>query len=73
MAAGFRGRPGVDSITARQTAYAMLDGSVTKQATLLSYMDVFLWVGIMFLICVPIVLIFIKTAKNKVSIADAAH
>jgi DHA2 family multidrug resistance protein len=73
MAAGVRQHAGIDSITARQTAYAMLDGAVTKQATLLSYMDVFLWVGIMFLVFVPIVLIFIKKAKSKISLADAAH
>jgi DHA2 family multidrug resistance protein len=73
MAAGVRQHTGIDSITARQSAYAMLDGAVTKQATLLSYMDVFLWVGIMFLVFVPVVLIFIKSAKNKISMADAAH
>jgi DHA2 family multidrug resistance protein len=73
LAAGARMHPGIDSITARQTAYAMLDGAVNKQATLLSYMDVFLWVGIMFLVFVPVVLIFIKKAKSKVSMADAAH
>jgi DHA2 family multidrug resistance protein len=72
MAASVR-HNGLDSITAKQTAYAMLDGAVTKQATLLSYMDVFLWVGLMFLVCVPIVLIFIKTSKAKVNLADAAH
>jgi DHA2 family multidrug resistance protein len=73
MTAGFRHRAGVDSVTARQTAYAMLDGSVMKQSTLLSYMDVFLWVGVMFLVCVPIVLIFIKKAKTKISMEDAAN
>jgi len=73
MAAGVRQHMGVDSITARQSAYTMLDGAVTRQATLLSYMDVFLWVGIMFLVFVPVVLIFIKSAKNKISMADAAH
>ncbi|NCD69959.1 DHA2 family efflux MFS transporter permease subunit [Mucilaginibacter agri] len=72
MAAGMR-HNGLDSLTSRQTAYAMLDGAVNKQATLLSYMDVFLWVGVMFLVCVPIVLIFIKTSKAKVNLADAAH
>jgi len=40
---------------------------------LLSYMDVFLWVGVMFLVFVPVVLIFIKRAKNTISLADAAH
>jgi DHA2 family multidrug resistance protein len=72
MAAGVRHR-GADSLTAVKTAYAMLDGAVTKQATLLSYMDVFLWVGIMFLVFVPVVLIFIKRAKTKVSLSEAAH
>jgi DHA2 family multidrug resistance protein len=73
MAVGMMQRPGMDSVTARQTAYAMLDGAVDKQATLLSYMDVFLYVGIIFLVCVPLVLLFIKNAKTKISMADAAH
>jgi DHA2 family multidrug resistance protein len=51
----------------------MLDGSVSLQATVLSYMDIFLYVGVMFLICVPMVLIFVKRSKSKVSMADAAH
>lgn len=73
MTAAVRQHSGLDSLSARSTAYTMLDGAVNKQATLLSYMDVFLWVGIMFLVCVPVVLAFVKTGKNKVSLADAAH
>ncbi|RYE15245.1 MAG: hypothetical protein EOP45_18670 [Sphingobacteriaceae bacterium] len=72
IAAGVHAR-GADVNTARQTAYAMLDGAVNKQATLLSYMDVFMWVGILFLVCVPLVLLLVKVAKSKVSLADAAH
>ncbi|MGI4020647.1 MAG: DHA2 family efflux MFS transporter permease subunit [Janthinobacterium lividum] len=72
MAAGFQAR-GVDLNTAKQTAYAMLDGAVNKQATLLSYMDVFMWVGVVFLFCVPLVLLLVKTSKSTVSLADAAH
>jgi len=64
---------GSDMMAAQTKAYAMMDGAVMKQATVLSYMDVFLWVGIMFLVCVPFVLLFIKNAKNKVNMADAAH
>lgn len=71
LAAGLMRRPGTDSITARQTAYAMLDGSLTRQATLLSYMDVFLWIGVLFLVFVPIVLIFIKKGQSKVAMVDA--
>jgi DHA2 family multidrug resistance protein len=58
---------------AKAAAYHMLDGSLTKQATLLSYMDVFLWIGVMFLCCVPFVLLFIKTARAKANIAEAMH
>jgi DHA2 family multidrug resistance protein len=54
-------------------AYQMLDGAVTKQSTLLSYVDVFLWVGILFLVCVPFILLFIKTARKKVEIAADMH
>lgn len=46
-------------------AYQLLEGSVMKQATVLSYMDVFLYIGILFLACVPFVLM-IKQGKNKV-------
>jgi DHA2 family multidrug resistance protein len=57
----------------QQRVYASFMGSIMKQATLLSYMDVFLYVGIMFLVFVPLVLLFVKRGKNKVSLADAAH
>jgi DHA2 family multidrug resistance protein len=72
MAAAVRHHSSVDSLTAKQTAYAMLDGAVNQQSAILSYMDVFLWVGIMFLVFVPVVLIFIKAGKNKISLAAAA-
>jgi len=72
IAAGMQAK-GMAPNTAMQTAYKMLDGSVTVQATILSYMDIFLYVGVMFLVFVPVVLIFIKKSKAKVSMADAAH
>jgi DHA2 family multidrug resistance protein len=72
LAAGVR-HQGLDSITARNTAYQMLEGAVYKQSTLLSYMDVFMWVGIVFLVCVPLVLLFVKASKSKINLADAAH
>lgn len=64
---------GMSSNTALGSAYQILDGSVTQQSTLLAYMDVFLWVGIMFLVCVPFVLLFIKTSKQKMQLAEAVH
>lgn len=49
------------SNNALQKAYTVIDYSVTKQAMVLSYMDVFLYIGLIFLICVPFVLMI----KNK--------
>ncbi|MCR8557355.1 DHA2 family efflux MFS transporter permease subunit [Mucilaginibacter sp. BJC16-A38] len=72
LAAGFRNR-GLDSLTSRNSAYQVLEGAVTKQATLLAYMDVFMFVGIVFVVFVPLVLLFVKRSKNKVNLADAAH
>ncbi|HZK65333.1 MAG TPA: hypothetical protein VFC34_14415 [Puia sp.] len=51
---------------AQKTSLQLLDRLVDLQATVLSYMDVFLWVGVMFLICVPFVIIFIKKSTHKV-------
>ncbi|HEV7779862.1 MAG TPA: DHA2 family efflux MFS transporter permease subunit [Chitinophagaceae bacterium] len=49
---------------ALQKAYKVLDGGVMKQAAVLSYMDVFLYIGLIFLICIPFVLL-IKTNKKR--------
>ena len=55
-----------------QIALASLYGSVMKQATLLAYMDVFLYIGILFLICAPLVLIFIKRGQANPAALKAA-
>jgi DHA2 family multidrug resistance protein len=57
---------------ALQDAYKVLDYSVTKQAMVLSYMDVFLYTGILFLICVPFVLMVRnkKKAAEKVDLSN---
>jgi MFS transporter, DHA2 family, multidrug resistance protein len=59
---------------ALQSAYKLLDLSVTKQATVLSYMDVFLYIGIMFLICIPFIMM-VKSNKlaPKAAVSEAAH
>ncbi|QEC69608.1 DHA2 family efflux MFS transporter permease subunit [Panacibacter ginsenosidivorans] len=72
IAAGMQAK-GMAPNVALKSAYTLMDGTVSVQATVLSYMDIFLYVGCMFLICVPFVLIFIKRSKAKVSMADAAH
>ncbi len=63
---------GIPSDVAQQKAYKALDLMVQKQAFLLSYMDVFLYIGIFFLICMPIILM-VKTAKKKFKLNEAMH
>lgn len=58
---------------ALKAGYAGLDRAVTKQAAVLSYMDVFMALGIMFLICVPFVLIVRGNKKKKVDLGEAMH
>jgi MFS transporter, DHA2 family, multidrug resistance protein len=63
---------GYSADVALKKAYQALDYAVLKQSTVLSYMDIFMYLGIMFLCCIPIIL-FIKKGKNKINPADAMH
>jgi DHA2 family multidrug resistance protein len=45
-------------------AFKALDYSVMKQAAVLSYMDAFLYIGLLFLVCIPFVL-FVRGKRNK--------
>jgi len=54
---------------AKAAAMQAIDSSVMGQVSVLSYMDVFLYIGIMFLICVPFILM-IKNAKAKVDMSS---
>lgn len=63
---------GFSANEAMQKAYQLFDLSILKQSTVLAYMDIFMALGIMFLCCIPIVLL-IKRSKNKVDISDAMH
>jgi len=65
-----RGMPPGDAVKA---SYAGLSGMVAKQAAVLSYMDVFLYLSIMFLVCVPFVLMVKGNKKKKVDLAEAMH
>ncbi|MCF2488972.1 DHA2 family efflux MFS transporter permease subunit [Dyadobacter sp. CY347] len=56
---------GMPADVALKSGYKILDYTVTKQAQVMSYMDVFLYLGLMFLICVPFVL-WTKSGKTKV-------
>ena len=45
-------------------ALKALDYSVMKQATVLSYMDAFLYTGLLFLVCIPFVLM-VRGNRNR--------
>lgn len=65
---------GMSSEKALQAAYQSLNGMAYKQASILSYMDAFLYLGIMFLICVPFVLMIRGNRnKQKVDLSEAMH
>jgi len=64
---------GMSADVALNSAYKSLDFMVTKQASILSYMDVFLYIGLMFLICIPFMLLVKGNKKSKVDIGEAMH
>jgi DHA2 family multidrug resistance protein len=64
---------GLASNTALQSAYQSMDYAISKQAAVLSYMDVFLYLGILFLICVPFVLLVKGNKGKKPTLAGGAH
>ncbi|MGA9639732.1 MDR family MFS transporter [Flavobacterium sp.] len=63
---------GFSASEALKKAYQAIDYSVMKQSIVLSYMDIFLYLGLLFLCCIPIMLL-IKKGKNKINPADAMH
>jgi DHA2 family multidrug resistance protein len=67
---GFQAK-GMASNIARESALQLMDRMVNLQAVILSYMDVFLWIGVMFLICVPFVIALIRESKNSIDMAHA--
>ncbi len=55
------------------SGYRLMDLNVMRQASVLSYMDVFLFVGIVFLVCVPFVLFAKKRKVKTVDLSEAMH
>ena len=58
---------------ALNSGYKLLDYSIYKQATVLSYMDAFLYLGILFLLCIPFVLVVKGKRGSKVNVSEAMH
>jgi len=64
---------GIPAEQALKTGYKALDYIITKQAAVLSYMDAFLYLGVMFLICIPFVLMVKANKGKKIDISEAMH
>lgn len=65
---------GMTPDAALNAAYTAMDGTVTQQAAVLSYMDVFLYLGVLFLICIPFILMVRnKKRKEKLDLSAAMH
>jgi MFS transporter, DHA2 family, multidrug resistance protein len=62
---------GMPSNIAVKSAEQLMDRLVSLQAVILSYMDVFLWVGVMFLVCVPFVILLVRESKHEIDMAHA--
>lgn len=69
LASGFASK-GMDAVSAKNTAYRVLDGIVSRQSAILSFEDMFFLVAVFIVISLPLVF-FLGKAKGK---ADAgAH
>jgi DHA2 family multidrug resistance protein len=64
---------GIASDNALKTGYQTLEYMVSKQAAVLSYMDAFLYLGVMFLLCIPFVLMVKGNKGNKIKMSEAMH
>ena len=64
---------GMTPDVALNSAYKALEYTVAKQASVLSYMDAFLALGVMFLVCVPFVLMVKGNKGKKVDLSEAMH
>ncbi|GAB3512874.1 efflux MFS transporter permease [Emticicia fontis] len=54
-------------VTATEKAYKMMQGTVIRQALVLTYNDTFLVIGAFFLVCLPLLLLFIGGKKIEAS------
>jgi DHA2 family multidrug resistance protein len=54
---------------AQQQAYGALEGTVVRQTFLLTYMDAFRIVGVFFLLCIPLLLLFKKGRGGPVAVS----
>jgi DHA2 family multidrug resistance protein len=70
---------GIPPNIALQDAYKAIYYMIAKQAAVLSYMDVFLYLGVLFLLCIPFILLARSNRKKKgeksgkIDMSEAMH
>jgi DHA2 family multidrug resistance protein len=62
---------GSPAVVAQQQAYAAMEGIVTRQTLLLTYMEAFRIVGVFFLFCIPLLFLVGKAAPRPVGAQQA--
>jgi len=55
---------GMDAVTATKQAYAMLYGMVQQQAAMMSYVDAFFLLAVMFISCLPLIFFMKRPTKQ---------
>jgi DHA2 family multidrug resistance protein len=71
MTQGFMAK-GASLFEAQRQAYAALEGAVVQQSLLLTYMDAFRVVGVFFLCCIPLLLLF-KRRSGRATAPVSMH
>lgn len=56
---------GSDYLTAKAQALTVLHGAITQQAMILTYNDIFYLISIFFVICIPLLVLFISKKKTS--------
>jgi DHA2 family multidrug resistance protein len=64
---------GSDFVKAQQQAYAALEGTLMKQTAIITYGQIFLMIGLFFLLCLPLVLLIKRADPNEKVDLNAAH
>ncbi len=60
---------GVDAATATERAYAVVHGTLVRQAAIVSFVTIFRFLGLLFVLMIPLVLLIRKTERGKRSSA----
>jgi DHA2 family multidrug resistance protein len=64
---------GMDAVTATKQAYAAIYAMVQRQAAMMGYIDVFLLLAIMFIACLPLILLMKKPRKAAAGPGAMGH